>query len=386
MKEIRFRYGLAIKTFFIWLLSTSLLLVAMVLPIMWYYSDNQIYLLLTLGIFFFFLLINYVLSKRDFLILNSDGITLNYLLGKRKVISWDRIKKIEYIEKWKERIGWEVLYKTDVNRNGNLKKFPTLFIPDCHVAAPNEIVTNALKRGFQGYKCNERQHLDSFEYYATNDNQFIGISILSMICVVLNILYFYLDHVLRPSNLNSIMNCTLVGGEQFNVNAHLIFIFIPWMVLGGFFMFIPLFIPLHILKKEQTGSLKAKPGCLWLCGVLIVGTLLAALYSLPTKRKIYLNCSEPITNPIETIEAQVKIVYDHRSNGRNYYTDFGFTYEGKDYKLRGDEYVKGAYEGIPVLIKYQKGARGLPILNEIAIPDIGWSVNLLENTSEYVVY
>ena len=375
MKEIRFRYGLAIKTFFIWLLSTSLLLVAMVLPIMWYYSDNQIYLLLTLGIFFFFLLINYVLSKRDFLILNSDGITLNYLLGKRKVISWDRIKKIEYIEKWKERIGWEVLYKTDVNRNGNLKKFPTLFIPDCHVAAPNEIVTNALKRGFQGYKCNERQHLDSFEYYATNDNQFIGISILSMICVVLNILYFYLDHVLRPSNLDSIMNCTLVGGETF-YNIPKMFLIQIWVIIC-FLVF--KYIPYHIFK----GNIKS---ITWILRVVIACTLLAALYSLPTKRKIYLNCSEPITNPIETIEAQVKIVYDHRSNGRNYYTDFGFTYEGKDYKLRGDEYVKGAYEGIPVLIKYQKGARGLPILHEIAIPDIGWSVNLLENTSEYVVY
>lgn len=375
MKEIRFRYGLAIKTFFIWLLSTSLLLVAMVLPIMWYYSDNQIYLLLTLGIFFFFLLINYVLSKRDFLILNSDGITLNYLLGKRKVISWDRIKKIEYIEKWKERIGWEVLYKTDVNRNGNLKKFPTLFIPDCHVAAPNEIVTNALKRGFQGYKCNERQHLDSFEYYATNDNQFIGISILSMICVVLNILYFYLGHVLRPSNLDSIMNCTLVGGETF-YNIPKMFLIQIWVIIC-FLVF--KYIPYHIFK----GNIKS---ITWILRVVIACTLLAALYSLPTKRKIYLNCSEPITNPIETIEAQVKIVYDHRSNGRNYYTDFGFTYEGKDYKLRGDEYVKGAYEGIPVLIKYQKGARGLPILHEIAIPDIGWSVNLLENTSEYVVY
>lgn len=375
MKEIRFRYGLAIKTFFIWLLSTSLLLVAMVLPIMWYYSDNQIYLLLPLGIFIFFLLTNYVLSKRDFLIINNEGITLNYLLRKREVISWDRIKKIEYIEKWKERIGWEVLYKTDVNRNGNLKKFPTLFIPDCHVAAPNEIVTNALKRGFQGYKCNERQHLDSFEYYATNDNQFIGISILSMICVVLNILYFYLDHVLRPSNLDSIMNCTLVGGETF-YNIPKMFLIQIWVIIC-FLVF--KYIPYHIFK----GNIKS---ITWILRVVIACTLLAALYSLPTKRKIYLNCSEPITNPIETIEAQVKIVYDHRSNGRNYYTDFGFTYEGKDYKLRGDEYVKGAYEGIPVLIKYQKGARGLPILHEIAIPDIGWSVNLLENTSEYVVY
>lgn len=375
MKEIRFGYGLAINTF-VCVLSIILFLVAMALPLMWYWYDNQLYLLLPLGIFIFFLLTNYVLSKRDFLIINNEGITLNYLLRKREVISWDTIKKVEHIKEWKKKEGWEIIYKKDVSRDGNFKKETcTLFIPDAQVAASNETVTNALKRGFQGYKCNERQHLDSFEYYATNDNQFIGISILSMICVVLNILYFYLDHVLRPSNLDSIMNCTLVGGETF-YNIPKMFLIQIWVIIC-FLVF--KYIPYHIFK----GNIKS---ITWILRVVIACTLLAALYSLPTKRKIYLNCSEPITNPIETIEAQVKIVYDHRSNGRNYYTDFGFTYEGKDYKLRGDEYVKGAYEGIPVLIKYQKGARGLPILHEIAIPDIGWSVNLLENTSEYVVY
>lgn len=233
MKEIRFGYGLAINTF-VCVLSIILFLVAMALPLMWYWYDNQLYLLLPLGIFIFFLLTNYVLSKRDFLIINNEGITLNYLLRKREVISWDTIKKVEHIKEWKKKEGWEIIYKKDVSRDGNFKKETcTLFIPDAQVAASNETVTNALKRGFQEFRCHGIQYHDSFENNAKSDKQLFGFFILSIIWVVLNILYFYLDHLWTPSNLEAIMRCTLVGGERYDTDPNLILIEI-WMILCFF--------------------------------------------------------------------------------------------------------------------------------------------------------
>lgn len=122
----------------------------------------------------------------------------------------------------------------------------------------------------------------------------------------------------------------------------------------------------------------------WLLRVSIACTLLAALYSLPTKRKVFLNCSEPITNPIETIDTKVK-KYDYYAYnkvlGRQFFIDIGIEYEGKDYELRRHEYIEGACKGMPAVVKLQKGARGLPIVQEIAIPEIGWSVNLREDTA-----
>lgn len=374
MREIRFGYGLAINRFVIWVLFTTILLVAMVLPLMWYWYDNQLYLLIPIGIFIFFLSINYVLAKRDFLIINSEGITLNYLLRKRKTIKWDVINKVEYFEEWKNKVGWDITYENDADRSGNLKKICTLFIPDGQVAAYNETVTQALKRGFQEYKCHEKQHQDSFEDNAKNDKPFIGFFILSMIWAVLNILYFYLDHLWTPSNLEAIMRCTLIGGERYDTNPNLfligVWIYSCLIIFKG--------MPYRIFK----GSTK---GTIWLLSILIACTLLAALYSLPTKQKVYLNCSEPLTSPVETLEAKVEKTDYHRRY-RYYYVDLVLTDEGNNYKYRYVydslyKYKTGIYKGMPAVVKLQKGARGLPIVHEIAIPEIGWSFNPHERST-----
>ena len=370
MEEIRFGYSLPANKYSVIGLIIISLFFGIGSPNNWYVTDNPIYLLLPIGIFFLSLLISHALSKRSFLIINSEGLTFNYLLGKHVFFSWDKIEKVEYTEEKKKRIGWEVLYKQDDDRNGNPNKTCTLFIPNDQVAASNETVTNALKRGFQEYKCHERQHQDSFEDNVIRDEQATGIVIISVVWIVFNLFYFYLDHLLAPINLEPIMECTFVSGERFNTDPSL-FISIPWVIVFIFILSIP-----FILYKE-----KAK--YVWPLRIFTIYSLVVMLYCLPEKRKVYLNSFEPITNPIETIEAQVTKkdceFNRHAEADRRYkyYIDFGITYEGKDYKFRQYEYVKDAYEGMPVLIKLQEGARGLPIIQEVAIPEIGWSVNLL---------
>lgn len=380
MEEIRFGYRLpANKYVMIGLIPISLLF-GIGSPRTWYVTDNPIYLLLPLGVFFLSLLISHALSKRSFLIINREGLTLNYLLGKHDFFSWDTIEKVEYIEeKKKKRVGWEVLYKTDVDRNGDPNKTCTLFIPNDQVAAPIETVTEALRRGFQEYKCHERQHQNSYEDNVIGDEQSIGIVILCVAWIVLNLFYFYLDHIWAPINLEPIMECTFVSGEKFNTDPSL-FISIPWVIV-----FYSIFTMSFLLIKDRAEYA-------WPLRILTIYTLLVMLYCLPEKQKVYLNSFEPITNPIETIEAQVTkkdCEFDRHAEADRrykYYIDFGFTYEGKDYNIRRYEYVMEAYKGMPAVVKLQKGARGLPIVHEVAIPEIGWSVNLLGEAYNKISY
>ena len=237
MKEIRFGYGLPTNKYV--LIGFILIsLVGIVSPSNWYDTDNPFYLLLPLGLFFLSLLISHTLSKRSFLIINSEGLTLNYLLRKRVFFSWDTIEKVEYIDEKKKRVGWEVVYKKDVDRNGNSNKTYTLFIPYDQVAVSNETVTEALRIGFQEYKCHERQHHVSFEDNVIRDKLDISIVIFSVVWIVLNLLYFYLDHRWNPSNLEAIMGCTLVGGKQFDTDPSL-FIVIPWVIVFYTILSIP---------------------------------------------------------------------------------------------------------------------------------------------------
>lgn len=406
MEEIRLGYRLPTNKFVMIGFTPISLFLSFGLSGIGYVTDNPIYLLLPCGIFGLSILISYALSKRRFLVINNEGISLNYMFRRRKFVSWDIIDGFTYLEMEKNNKGWIILSKDDADKTDNVSQDAcALFIPENNVSATTGTVTEALNRGFQEYIWHREQYQDSFEDSVKINKGVLVLYALSIVCIELVIFYFYLDHIWTPSNLRPIMEWTLVGGEQFNVNAHLIFIFIPWMVLGGFFMFIPLFIPLHILKKEQTGSLKAKPGCLWLCGVLIVGILLAASYGLLRKRKVYLNCSEPITNPIETIDATVKrnsYKYQRSTASYCFYVDFDLTYEGEKYEVEfsksiyksihkelfnalseGEKPVtpKDAYKGMSAIVKLQKGARGLPIVQEIAIPEIGWSFNPHERST-----
>ena len=379
MEEIRIGYRLPANIFSVIGLIIISLFFGIGSPKSWYDTDNPIYLLLPLGVFFLSLYISHALSKRSFLIINSEGLTLNYLLGKNVSFSWDEIEKVEYIEERKKKTGWEVLYKQDVDINGNPNKTCTLFIPNDRIAASNETVTKALIRGFQEYKFHKRQHEYSFEDNVIKDEQATGIVILSVVWIALNLLYFYLDHIWAPINLEPIMECTFVSGERFNTDPSL-FISIPWVcvffsILSMNFLFIK-------DRAEYT----------WPLRIFTIYSLVAMLYCLPEKQKVYLNCSEPITNPIETIEAQVTekdFEYNRHAEGElrfKYYVDFGLTYEGKEYKFRQYEYVEDAYEGMPALIKLQKGARGLPIIQEVTIPEIGWSVNLLGEAYNEISY
>lgn len=403
MEEIRFGYRLPVNKYVMIGLIPISLLFGIGSQGIWYVTDNPFYLLLPFGIFGISVLISFVLSKRHFLVINKEGISLNYMFRRREFVSWDTIDGFMYLEMGKNNKGWVITYKEDAEVEQDAC---ALFIPENNVSTTKETINEALNRGFQENVWHRNEYQDSFNNSVKINKGVFVFYALCIVCIAFATSYFYLDHIWTPSNLRPIMEWTLVGGEQFNVNAHLIFIFIPWMVLGGFFMFIPLFIPLHILKKEQTGSLKAKPGCLWLCGVLIVGILLAASYSLLRKRKVYLNCSEPITNPIETVDAKVKRngYESHRDPYYHYYffVDFDLTYEGGKYKVRLSKSVKyenindvlkgkaitpkNAYKGMPAVVKLQKGARGLPIVHEVAIPEIGWSVNLLGEAYNKISY
>lgn len=306
------------------------------------------------------------MPKWHYLIINDKGITLNYLLKRRKFVSWDSIDRFKYNDLKESRKGWTILCKKDANRTGNYNEGAyTLFIPQSHVAASSVAVNEALKRGFQEHVWHGSPYQNDFNLSQIDGNP-KKVYALCLIWIVLNLLYFCLDPIFSSHALT--MEHTLVGGERFEGILSQA-IFIVWMV--SFSGTIPaMFTPVHEMMKTIAGFSRY-----WIA--LIAFTVIAATFSLPRNWKIYLNCSEPITNPIETVEAKVKEV---DRDG----IVFIIEYEGKSYKIKQGgyvKYVKGVYKGMPAVVKLQKGARGLPIAQEIAIPEIGWSVNLREDTA-----
>lgn len=365
MKEIRFGYRPSANKYVMMEL-TLILLVGSASPCFWYVTDNPFYLLFPYVIYLLVLFIKYALQKRRFLIINDKGISLNYLLKRRKFASWDTIDSF----KKKSKKGWTILYKKGADRT---KEACTFFIPENYVAASSTVVDEALKRGFQEHIWH-RKTLQSNLDYAKKDRSPIGIYVPFLIWITLNLFYFYLDHTWNPFNLNTIMECTLVGSERFETYPGLLFTGMLWVI---FFIQFPL-LPIHELKEKRN---------IWFWRVLIAITTIVAIHYLPTKRKVYLNCSEPITNPIETIDA--KFTKSGPNKHGEWEKEFSFTYEGKNYEFICHEehititdiYKDIYYKGNVAVVKLQKGARGLPIVHEIAIPEIGWSVNLLENTT-----
>lgn len=379
MEEIRFGYRLPANNFVIGIFTLILFPFAIASPIMWESTDNLIYLLAPLGLYLLSLLISYTLAKRHFLIINCEGIALNYILRKRKFVKWDAIDNFVYIEEGENKNGWAV-YKKDAKNTDNdnvIKETCALFIPENLVSASSETVTYALKKGFQEYVWHDRQGETPYENLTTRNEWPIGTFSLILVWIALVAFYFFLDHIWTPFNMESIMEYTLVRGNLFNANPSMI-IFILWMISYC----VVVFMPFYVLKHNRTSSIVYG-------GVLIGVTLFAALYSLPEKRKVYLNCSEPIMNPIETIEATVNrndYEVSTVSPYRYYFIEISLTYEGKYYKIEWGQRIKDAYKGMPAVVKLQKGARGLPIVHEVAIPEIGWSVNLLGEAYNKISY
>lgn len=363
MEEIRFGYKWSANKYVMMGL-TLIILVGIASPRFWYVTDNPIYLLFPYGIYLFVQFVKYALQKRRFLIINDKGITLNYLLKRRKFASWDTIDSF----KKKNQKGWTILYKKGADRT---KEACTLFIPENYVAESSTVVDEALKRGFQKHIWHRKTFQSNFDF-AKTDRSSIGIYVPFLIWITLNLFYFYLDHIWNPSNLGTIMGCTLVGGERFDTYQSLFYIGTLWVII---FIRFPL-LPIHEFKGKRT---------IWFWRVLIAITTIVAIYTLPTKRKVYLNCSEPITNPIETIDA--KFTGSGIRHGTWWEKKFSLTFEGKNYEFtcyKEAITLTDYYKGKPAIIKLQKGARGLPIVHELAIPEIGWSVNLREeSTAKY---
>ena len=367
MKEIRLGYSLTNNPYavlgilpFSMFLSTGLIFT-------WHcFADNRILQFLPLGIFLFLLLIRFGLLKWHYLIINDKGITLNYLLKRSKFVSWDSIGRFKYNDLKESRKGWTILYKKDADRIGNLKKEDcALFIPQNHVAASGVAVNEALIRGFQEHVWHGSSYQNNFNLAQIDGNP-KGVYALCLIWIAFSLLYFYIDSMYTPSDLETIMGCTLVGGERFDTSLGEGFC-VAWMLCFSYYAFPHLFLPVHWFTMSLS---------LWLGRFLIVITIIVASFNFSEKRNVYLNCSEPITNPIETIDAKITKLAPARHR-RGWHIKFSFTYEGKSNVFifrRQNDFIK-ALKDAYAIVKLQKGARGLPIVQEIAIPEIGWAFN-----------
>ena len=286
MKEIRFGYSLTNNPYVVLgFIPLSMFLSFLIPPIMWYHSayyldsDYRIahFLPFPLGILLFLLLVRFGLSKRRFLIINDKGITLNYLLKRRKFASWETIKAFKYND-WREsKKGWTVLFNKDTDRIGSLKKEAcSLFIPANHVTASSIAVNEAFKRGFQEHVWHGSSYQDDFDSAKIDGNP-NGVYALFLIWIALNLLYFYLDPLLSSYTQ---MERTLADGEGFESTLSMI-VFILWTI--NFSVFVPyLFLPVHVKTMRGLGTLwDSLWYSSWYWRALIAFTIISVSFKLP---------------------------------------------------------------------------------------------------------
>lgn len=207
----------------------------------------------------------------------------------------------------------------------------------------------------------------------------------SLIWIALYSYLSYLDHIWLPFNLEGIMCYAISGDELYRE--------IPDTRILLLLLSFPIFILISFSRKKRQRTFYIS----FLSGLSVITLIPFLLSPLPLKRKVYLNCFEPIENPIETVEAKI-IEKCHpirtRSVSKDYILTFEYKYEGRiktlDWHIesRSDYYrfAEDVSKGMTATLKLQKGARGLPILCNVAVPEAGRVLYLMGDAYNSLSY
>lgn len=316
------------------------------------------------GSYLIFLLVGLLLTRRMYLIINKDGIRVNYLFKRSAFAGWDAIGGYrDGVTKGTGKIknsGYGIVRKNDVDRIDKMSLTYNggdyaLFVPESCIAASNPELADALQRSFDYYVYHKRQ---TPHFFLEPENKcvtpFVAFS-LFFVWFLLNIITYYYVTSWGNGEFGPIMNYTLVDGGRYGMGH--VWIYVIWIIImGAQIAFFPWLLAIRAYKKVIKRL-----------GLGIVFIIAASLYIIPEQHRIFLNCSEPTTHPIVNINAVIKANYDEMK--------FDLVYEGDTYEIKMRS-VNGAKEGMPIVAKIQKGACNLPILLSVKIPSVNHSRDL----------
>ena len=328
------------------------------------------------------LIIGFAMTRKPFLTIDRNGITVEYLFRGRQRVSWEDVGAFRYgVTKGSgktEKTGWGIVYRDETERMGEMsKKYEdghyALFIPETYVAASYQEVKDALDQSIKRYVKKEKAQQ---RYFMDSDNQnalIVGMGLLFIAWAGINIYALILNTLWMPEEWEPIMKLTLVGGERFDgANEWLYGI---WAGITFFSLFV---IPYILVKKHYKESALA-------LGAGIVYVLFLGFTSLKERHDVFLNCSEPHPNHILGYHTSVKDnVYDSKDRHKSKLT-FDLAIDEKNYEVEMN-YAKGVQPGMPVAVKIKKGSRGLPIIVKVEISRAEWENNTLGDAYNEISY
>lgn len=235
-----------------------------------------------------------------------------------------------------------------------------MFIPKNNILAPNEEVEEALSSSIDYYvrQTYRTKKLACAEWDDASHSKWLSRAAgpLAVIGTVILYLYTAMTYVnIVCGEYGEQVLSTLVNGEYF---------------LDSRFIEISSFIVILYLVFIFSPNFLAKRKYLYLSILLVVAVVSSVYFSyttLPQTKLIMQNCSQPTSAPVEVVKGQVEYC-----DSRSAFTKMSFIYNNQHYVVRETRLAK-CRVGMPILVSIQKGSKGIPIVRDILISDIGWS-------------
>ena len=240
-----------------------------------------------------------------------------------------------------------------------------LFIPEEKIAATAKEIEEAIQEGID-YYVHQRRKSKRPATWADIEGRSKGGSgvewlvwLLLAVWVIFNCYVLNLYHGLISDQWSSDMFYTLSDGE----NNH--------SILGGEFLaawvmiayFVLAFTPIFLFSKSYKGA------AFTLVATILVPTTFY-LMELPYEQELLENCSKPTRSPQERVQG---VVVRNQRTGRDFKLQVSVEYDKQHYTI--NRYgVEGAEKGMTATVVIQRGAKGIPIVRDIIIPDAKWSL------------
>ena len=309
----------------------------------------------------------YYLCQHTYLTIDSEGIQLNMFISNDEYLPWNEVggycKDVTMGSGRFSQDGIGIYrkgYRTSDDSEQYNSDVHAMFIPKNYVHATTDDVAKALDEYMGRYVNGKRRTKRRDMTLAGWDDPAATQRKVSTALWLLFVLWLLAFAYTANTCMNIILgdNGHLVRRSLTNVGDY---------EDSLYFLFTAAFIVLYLLPN----MIVKKHYVLGTIGLLIAMgiTITQGYKTIPALQFLYANCTEPTQDKVQCIEGKVSRIH----SGKSSYTAYKFIYESKTYDIEED-YLSKAKKGMKAKVYIQKGSRGIPIVQDIEIPAIGWSL------------
>lgn len=309
----------------------------------------------------------YYLCQHTYLTIDSEGIQLNMFISNDEYLPWNEVggycKDVTMGSGRFSQDGIGIYrkgYRTSDDSEQYNSDVHAMFIPKNYVHATTDDVAKALDEYMGRYVNGKRRTKRRDMTLAGWDDPAATQRKVSTALWLLFVLWLLAFAYTANTCMNIILgdNGHLVRRSLTNVGDY---------EDSLYFLFTAAFIVLYLLPN----MIVKKHYVLGTIGLLIAMgiTITHGYKTIPALQFLYANCTEPTQDKVQCIEGKVSRIH----SGKSSYTAYKFIYESKTYDIEED-YLSKAKKGMKAKVYIQKGSRGIPIVQDIEIPAIGWSL------------